>query len=252
MSEKKPWWKIGIGATIAGILGVGIEEGIRQNTEDDEVVNVSENIEKKSENEPAKEAAEDLSDENKKRADEQRQKDLEQTRNVKKFISKIYEEEPFVEITEENITERHAKLKENLERKIGDKYEIGEVRFITDSDGKREYYFHVVTKNADGNPGETVEVDYEDDGTVSVEDEGVNSFINIKTDEKMIDNMVGQMDKAIRMRLEERRYKFDQFYSPDKYKEFLRNEGYDEAQIDYIMRVKGKSVEDAIRGVDNK
>lgn len=250
MPDKKQWWKIGIGAAIAGMVGIGVEEGIRRNTGNDESeqsVSVPNAVEPviKSEPIPPSEKIDP--------ALEQKLKDWQQTRKVKEFIDKIYEGKPFVDDPKKNLLDRYYNLKWHLNDRIGNEFFLGEIKSDYDDNGGRRVYFEVNVRKPDGEAGEDIKIEYETDGSISVQDEGVAPYVNIPSDSNMADRVIDQIHKVVRMRKE-----FDDYttggmdYPTKKYRDFLMKEGYSPEQIDYILNMKYKKPADVIREIDNK
>lgn len=246
MSEKKSWWKIGIGTALAGILGLGIEEGIRRGAEiDNQGLAMPD---KSSENvSPPKTELKTVGQELS-AADKQKIKDLQQTRDVKKFIDKIYEEKPYIDNPNNNLLDRYYKLKWFLNERIGDKFFLGELKSDFDQNGGKRVYFEVNVRQPDGEAGEAIKIEYEADGSISVQDEGLTGHVNIPSDSKMTDSLIDQIHKVSRMRDEFNKYTTGgPDYPTKKYVSYLKSEGYDDAQINYILNTKYKKAEDAIK-----
>ncbi len=257
MSEKKPWWKIGLGAAVAGILGVGVEEGFRR-TDSPKIV-ADENPEEVVDKPTFKPATEKkVSQEDEKRR-LQKRKDEEETRKVKEFIKNIYKQQPFEEQSVNDgesmdLEQRHVRLVESLEKKLGKEFVIDKSTsewVDQDENHMTGFKIKVVNNNKDIS-NEIIKVNYEDDGSISVEDEGIGPKVNIKADERLVNNMIYQINKVLRMRDEYKKYLADPSYTSDQYEDFLRRMGYDNEQIKFIRGIKGRDPDSILKDLNKK
>lgn len=247
MSEKKNWRKIGLSAALGAAIGVGVEIGAEQIKKVDKAdpdtsvtgandPQVIESDKKLQSTMPETELSP---------AEEQKIKDWKRTGEVKKFIDKIYDEEPFRESTNENLIEQYNKLRNYLDEKIGHRFKIQDLQLKTYEDGVQNNYFNILPKKLDGSDGQIIRVEFRDDGTLSVNEEGLLSSVVIKQDENMADNLVKQVEKVNRMRDAARMYESGD-YNRESYWFTLMKEGYSEEEIQYIINSKIRSFKNEI------
>lgn len=238
MPEKKSWfegkkkWIAGITAGLAGV--VGVEEGIRRATDTPEKKPVIHVVDKKK---PI--IKKNVAPEMPKSVEPVPSKEQQRLRDVKDFIQNIANQEPVEDKSDETPVGRYNKLKEYLDGALGNRYMISEF----DDDNN---YFDVALRNDDGTPGESVRVSLRQDNSISVGDEGLYSEIDIEASNEQKDRVAQQIEKVMRMR--DAYYKnYKSEMTDEQYDDFLRSEGYDDEQINYIKNIKYKTPEDIIK-----
>lgn len=248
--SKKKWI---VGATVGILAGLGVERGMRDKPEEAGSEQSYSSVEKHNKEQRKKSnqsfEGQELPESF---ADKQRQIDERKAKDVKKFIERIYSQEPSADSTNIDLESRHADLKRRLEQKIGDKFMIDEELLTSDEGGVGVAHYYVVQKTADGTDGEGIKIGYEADGTLSIQDEGMVPYVNIKQGAYLVDDIINQIHKVIRMRAEFNKYtNGGPDYPTWKYMEYLKSEGYDDAQINYILNVKYVKPADVIKRIDD-
>ncbi len=238
MSEKKSWfegkkkWIAGITAGLAGV--VGVEEGIRRSTDAPEKQPVVHVADKKK---PVK--MKTVISDQPKNVEPVPDKEQQRLREVKNFIQNIANQEPVEDKSDETPVGRYNKLKKFLDGALGNRYMISE---FDDNNN----YFDVALRNDDDTPGETVRISLRQDNSISVGDVGLYDEIDIEASNEQKDRVVQQIEKVMRMR-EAYQKNYNSEMTDEQYDDFLRSEGYDDEQINYIKNIKYKTPEDIIK-----
>ena len=245
-----------MGAAVAGIFGVGVEEGFRRTKADELATETPGAVEEKP---PIKSTIESKGSQGDEKKRLRELKDKEATSKVKEFIKEIYNQPPFEEQSVDDgesmdLEARHVQLVESLEKMLGKEFVIDKSpsEWLDQNENKiTGFQIEVLNTNEDIS-GEIIRVNYEDDGSISVEDEGIGPRVNIKADERLVDNMIYQINKVLRMRDEYKKYLADPTYTSDQYEDFLRRMGYDNEQIKFIRSIKGRDPDSILKDLEKK
>ncbi len=256
--SKRSLKKMGIAAAVGALFGLGVEVGAERIKSIDKVDQNTSAI-KAEENSPVLEstvgsqASMPVQDSQftEFRHKQEAQRKLKELEQAKKVINRIYSEEPDIETTKESISDRYSKLRESLNERIGDQFDIEElVSPIDEETGIQRHHFNIVPVESDGKRGKLIRVNYEDDGTLTVDDEGLTRYIGINPDEQLVDNLVGHVQRVRRMREEASKFESGELTEED-YRRFLIEEMlYNEMQAQLIIDSKTKTLNDILRGAD--